>query len=120
MSLFPIASMPAAPHLASAPSSFAGSASSLSPDLAPRPGQKAPKRKREASADGEDSAQDSGTQTPPAQSRPSTRDSQKKKKASRACVHCQKSHLTCDDGAHTSASYVLILMLCQRARVNDV
>lgn len=28
----------------------------------------------------------------------SQRDGPKKKKANRACFHCQKSHLTCDDG----------------------
>ena len=28
---------------------------------------------------------------------PRTRDGPKKKKANRACFHCQKAHLTCDD-----------------------
>ena len=27
-----------------------------------------------------------------------SRDGPKKKKANRACAHCQKAHLTCDDG----------------------
>jgi hypothetical protein len=82
------------------PATFTGSAASLSPELASRP--PAPKRKREPDVDadaGSDSAADSpGAQTPGVGSRPSTRDGGKKKKASRACVHCQKSHLTCDDG----------------------
>jgi hypothetical protein len=97
MSLFPVSAMPPAVPL---PATFTGSAASLSPELAPRP--PAPKRKREPDVDvdaGSDSAADSpGAQTPGAGSRPSTRDGGKKKKASRACVHCQKSHLTCDDG----------------------
>jgi hypothetical protein len=38
------------------------------------------------------------TSTSPSGSAGKARDGQKKKKASRACVHCQKSHLTCDDG----------------------
>lgn len=41
----------------------------------------------------------SGTIHPAATMAPSakTRDGPKKKKANRACAHCQKSHLTCDD-----------------------
>ena len=46
------------------------------------------KRKRTS-----DSANDNGD--PGAQ--PRTRDGPKKKKANRACFHCQKAHLTCDD-----------------------
>lgn len=34
-------------------------------------------------------------------SHPKSRDGPKKKKASRACFHCQKAHLTCDDCAYT-------------------
>lgn len=33
-------------------------------------------------------------------STPRTRDGPKKKKANRACFHCQKAHLTCDDCEH--------------------
>lgn len=29
-----------------------------------------------------------------------SRDGPKKKKANRACAHCQKAHLTCDDGGY--------------------
>lgn len=39
--------------------------------------------------------------------RSKARDGPRKKKAARACFHCQKAHLTCDDGvysAHLSAS----------------
>lgn len=33
---------------------------------------------------------------------PRTRDGPKKKKANRACFHCQKAHLTCDDSESSS------------------
>ncbi|KAH8093940.1 hypothetical protein BXZ70DRAFT_372435 [Cristinia sonorae] len=49
-----------------------------------------PKRKRTGDAAASDSA-DSASQAP------RTRDGPKKKKANRACFHCQKAHLTCDD-----------------------
>ncbi|EMD37851.1 hypothetical protein CERSUDRAFT_154783 [Gelatoporia subvermispora B] len=41
----------------------------------------------------QDGASDSADST----SHPKTRDGPKKKKANRACFHCQKAHLTCDD-----------------------
>ncbi|KAJ7680566.1 transcription activator of gluconeogenesis ERT1 [Mycena polygramma] len=44
--------------------------------------------------DTQDDPSPSATQVPP---RTRGRDGPKKKKASRACVHCQKAHLTCDD-----------------------
>ncbi|EIM81151.1 uncharacterized protein STEHIDRAFT_134790 [Stereum hirsutum FP-91666 SS1] len=47
--------------------------------------------KRRRSEGANDSGDHSGS-TPGAK-----KDSQKKKKANRACVHCQKAHLTCDD-----------------------
>ncbi|KAI0775687.1 hypothetical protein BD413DRAFT_530604 [Trametes elegans] len=47
-----------------------------------------PKRKRTG-----DGASDSADGSVP----PRTRDGPKKKKANRACFHCQKAHLTCDD-----------------------
>lgn len=47
------------------------------------------KRKRTNDA-GSDSAESSSQA-------PRTRDGPKKKKANRACFHCQKAHLTCDD-----------------------
>ncbi|KAJ7703011.1 hypothetical protein B0H17DRAFT_1041245 [Mycena rosella] len=40
---------------------------------------------------------DSAPSTPQGSARTRGRDGPKKKKASRACVHCQKAHLTCDD-----------------------
>ncbi|KAK7005738.1 transcriptional factor [Favolaschia claudopus] len=42
----------------------------------------------------DDTQDESSSQVPP---RSRGRDGPKKKKASRACVHCQKAHLTCDD-----------------------
>ncbi|KAF5380341.1 hypothetical protein D9615_004569 [Tricholomella constricta] len=48
-----------------------------------------PKRKRT------DTPEESGTESAPQPRRP--RDGPKKKKANRACFHCQKAHLTCDD-----------------------
>lgn len=51
------------------------------------------KRKRTGGGDpASDSADGSST--------PRTRDGPKKKKANRACFHCQKAHLTCDDCEH--------------------
>ncbi len=47
-----------------------------------------PKRKRT------DVTDDDGTDTP---ARSGPRHGPKKKKANRACFHCQKAHLTCDD-----------------------
>ena len=46
--------------------------------------------------DSHDDSSPSSPQTP----RTRGRDGPKKKKASRACVHCQKAHLTCDDGKY--------------------
>ncbi|EIN11889.1 hypothetical protein PUNSTDRAFT_50722 [Punctularia strigosozonata HHB-11173 SS5] len=53
-----------------------------------------PKRKRTASFDAGSESPDSSARE--VQRKPS-RDGPKKKKANRACFHCQKSHLTCDD-----------------------
>ncbi|KAI0663538.1 transcription activator of gluconeogenesis ERT1, partial [Cubamyces menziesii] len=52
---------------------------------------KKPTAKRKRTTDG---ASDSADGSAPA---PRTRDGPKKKKANRACFHCQKAHLTCDD-----------------------
>ena len=49
-----------------------------------------PKRRRSTEAN---SDTESSSSHPPAR----TRDGPKKKKANRACFHCQKAHLTCDD-----------------------
>lgn len=50
-----------------------------------------PKRKRNDTP--EETANDSATSQPSRKAR----DGPKKKKANRACYHCQKAHLTCDD-----------------------
>ncbi|OSD06845.1 hypothetical protein PYCCODRAFT_1442371 [Trametes coccinea BRFM310] len=53
--------------------------------------KKKPSAKRKRTGDtASDSPDGSGTH-------PRTRDGPKKKKANRACFHCQKAHLTCDD-----------------------
>lgn len=56
-------------------------------------------KKRRANAPLEDTAEPDHTQKPVKQ-----RESPKKKKAQRACAHCQKAHLTCDDCASISFS----------------
>lgn len=48
-----------------------------------------------------DTPEDSATE-PSGQAR-KARDGPKKKKANRACFHCQKAHLTCDDCAYSSS-----------------
>ncbi|TCD71581.1 Transcriptional regulator of nonfermentable carbon utilization [Steccherinum ochraceum] len=53
--------------------------------------KKPPVPKRKRTTDGASDSADSTSQTP------RTRDGPKKKKANRACFHCQKAHLTCDD-----------------------
>ncbi|KAI0630328.1 hypothetical protein C8Q77DRAFT_1137565 [Trametes polyzona] len=51
---------------------------------------KKPTAKRKRTGDGASDSADGS-------SAPRTRDGPKKKKANRACFHCQKAHLTCDD-----------------------
>ncbi|KAI0675281.1 hypothetical protein C8Q78DRAFT_1067079 [Trametes maxima] len=51
---------------------------------------KKPVAKRKRTGDAASDSADGSTQ-------PRTRDGPKKKKANRACYHCQKAHLTCDD-----------------------
>lgn len=66
--------------------------------------------KRRRSEGANDSGDHSGS-TPGAK-----KDSQKKKKANRACVHCQKAHLTCDDSEsfflHSNPTLVCHVFLC--------
>ncbi|KAL7281705.1 hypothetical protein ACG7TL_005023 [Trametes sanguinea] len=58
--------------------------------------KKKPSAKRKRTGDtASDSPDGSGTH-------PRTRDGPKKKKANRACFHCQKAHLTCDDSQRLS------------------
>ncbi|KAF8894034.1 hypothetical protein BD779DRAFT_1467603 [Infundibulicybe gibba] len=54
----------------------------------PGPSKKPPKRKRTDTTDDDTSNTDAHRKA---------RDGPKKKKANRACFHCQKAHLTCDD-----------------------
>lgn len=72
---------------------FSGAPSSItasSPTATMDP-KKKPQCKRKRTNDaGSDSAESSSQA-------PRTRDGPKKKKANRACFHCQKAHLTCDD-----------------------
>lgn len=53
--------------------------------------KKKPLYKRRRTNDGTSDSAESSSQPP------RTRDGPKKKKANRACFHCQKAHLTCDD-----------------------
>jgi hypothetical protein len=69
----------------------------------------AQKRKRTGSPDLESESPDSSSRG--AQQK-STRDGPKKKKANRACFHCQKSHLTCDD----CASYIACFEIADRSK----
>jgi len=69
-------------------------ASSTSPSAPSTPveaSRKPPAPKRKRTADAASDSADSASQPP------RTRDGPKKKKANRACFHCQKAHLTCDD-----------------------
>lgn len=54
----------------------------------------APKRKRNDTP--EETSADSASPQPPRKAT-TRREGPKKKKANRACYHCQKAHLTCDD-----------------------
>ncbi|KAH9858752.1 hypothetical protein C2E23DRAFT_18153 [Lenzites betulinus] len=105
--LQPIA--PAMPTGALPPStqhpSLPSSSSSPSGDSTPIPSGSAhtsqkkavPKRKRTT---------DGGSDSADGSSAPRTRDGPKKKKANRACFHCQKAHLTCDDSQRSAVSSV--------------
>ncbi|KAI0374068.1 hypothetical protein BV20DRAFT_962030 [Pilatotrama ljubarskyi] len=73
--------------------SLPSSSSSNSGNSTPIPSGSAAKKptaKRKRNGDGASDSADGGSQ-------PRSRDGPKKKKASRACFHCQKAHLTCDD-----------------------
>ncbi|KAJ7902086.1 transcription activator of gluconeogenesis ERT1 [Mycena olivaceomarginata] len=87
--------------------------------LQPHPGPAAPvpaslKRKPSQIAlqNTDDETQDESVPSESQAPRARGRDRPKKKKASRACVHCQKAHLTCDDsdcteGHRKKAKYLL-------------
>ncbi|KAJ6594091.1 hypothetical protein B0H19DRAFT_1093740 [Mycena capillaripes] len=102
--------MSAAIRPASFEGSFAGANTQTvagQKQLQPHPGPAAPasqlpaslKRKQAQIAlpTTDDDTQDESSPSAPQVSRTRGRDGPKKKKASRACVHCQKAHLTCDD-----------------------
>lgn len=85
-----------------------GSQSSLKkrlplPSASQAPLALAPKRKRNDTPD-ETSADSASSQLP--RRGTTRREGPKKKKASRACYHCQKAHLTCDD------CNPIVLILC--------
>ncbi|KDR75200.1 hypothetical protein GALMADRAFT_535775 [Galerina marginata CBS 339.88] len=61
------------------------------PNIAPSSSAAAAKRKRNETPE-DNSADSASSQTPR-----KPREGPKKKKANRACYHCQKAHLTCDD-----------------------
>lgn len=76
---------------------FSGAPSSLSSSSPPATADKQKKTyKRKRSNDAASESGDSTTQPT------RTRDGPKKKKANRACFHCQKAHLTCDDCEYCS------------------
>ncbi|KAI0745802.1 hypothetical protein C8Q76DRAFT_606051 [Earliella scabrosa] len=80
-----MSALPPGTHHPSLPSS-----SSNSENNTPVPSgsaQKKPAAKRKRTGDSTDNGD----------AQPRTRDGPKKKKANRACFHCQKAHLTCDD-----------------------
>lgn len=66
--------------------------STQSPTAKKKPSESASAAKRKRTDTPEDSATDPSGQQPR-----KARDGPKKKKANRACFHCQKAHLTCDD-----------------------
>ncbi|KJA20713.1 hypothetical protein HYPSUDRAFT_68254 [Hypholoma sublateritium FD-334 SS-4] len=77
--------------LAAGPSTPHATTLKKKPSLTSASSVAAAKRKRNETPD--DSSGDSASPQPPRK----PRDGPKKKKANRACYHCQKAHLTCDD-----------------------
>ncbi|PIL36160.1 transporter [Ganoderma sinense ZZ0214-1] len=83
--------LPPGTHHPSLPSSSSNSENTTPvPSASPSDPKKKPPAKRKRTADSANDNADSAAQ-------PRTRDGPKKKKANRACFHCQKAHLTCDD-----------------------
>ena len=80
--------------------------SSSSPTISAGQHNDAARKKNGATTNGKkrrstaDESEDSGTPT-----QPKSREGPKKKKAARACFHCQKAHLTCDDCTCIFVSY---------------
>ncbi|KAH9948531.1 hypothetical protein B0H21DRAFT_820854 [Amylocystis lapponica] len=79
---------PSLPPFSQLPSSASASDTNTTP--ASQAKKKPAKRRRPN--DGTSDSAESSSQQPPR-----TREGPKKKKANRACFHCQKAHLTCDD-----------------------
>ncbi|EKM54511.1 uncharacterized protein PHACADRAFT_258404 [Phanerochaete carnosa HHB-10118-sp] len=71
---------------------FSGEPSSLTASPISLEQKKKPAYKRKRSTDAPSDTESSSSHPPTR-----TRDGPKKKKANRACFHCQKAHLTCDD-----------------------
>nr|VWO97214.1 Zn(2)-C6 fungal-type domain-containing protein [Ganoderma boninense] len=91
--------LPPGTHHPSLPSSSSNSGNSTPVSSTPASDpKKKPPAKRKRTADCANDIPDSAAQ-------PRTRDGPKKKKANRACFHCQKAHLTCDD-----CEYFLLLL----------
>ena len=72
---------------------FSGEPSPLTANPASLEQKKKPACKRKRSTDATSDTESSSSHPPTGRSR----DGPKKKKANRACFHCQKAHLTCDD-----------------------
>lgn len=69
--------------------------------------KKKPAYKRKRSTDAPSDTESSSSHPPTR-----TRDGPKKKKANRACFHCQKAHLTCDDCESSSFGLLHSRNLC--------
>lgn len=82
-------------HIQAGPSTPHATTLKKKPSLTSASSIAAAKRKRNETPD--DSSGDSASPQPPRK----PREGPKKKKANRACYHCQKAHLTCDDCEHS-------------------
>ncbi|KAI8993049.1 hypothetical protein BD414DRAFT_294316 [Trametes punicea] len=75
------------------------SSSSASENNTPIPSGSAADPKKKPSAKRRRTG-DAASDSAEGSAQPRTREGPKKKKANRACFHCQKAHLTCDDCEH--------------------
>ena len=82
------------------------------PSSPPTKKKSPPSAKRKRTDTPEDSNAESAT--PPRKAR----DGPKKKKANRACFHCQKAHLTCDDCTYLYLSFYVNSVLLQHGHVS--
>lgn len=90
-SMHPTPIAPYVPGVTRPNASCASTSITIPPKSAAKKSYVANKRKR---ADMDNTDTDASASTGP---KSQQRDGPKKKKANRACFHCQKSHLTCDD-----------------------